>query len=244
MKLNVTTDYLCIALGLQQLLLCNSFSYKSSTLRRNSNSHQASAETSQLCIIGGGFGGLYTALKLESLNISSIEITLIDPKEKFVFLPLLYELAVGTASVSEVTPTYKSLLKGKKIRFLQTEVSNINVAQRSIETNDNRVLTFDQCIIGVGCQPRIDMIPGASQYALPFYRANDAYQMRIKLSALIATQQEFIRVVVIGGGYSGVEVAASVAQYIGKAKAVVTIIDRNDKILHSSPLHNRNAAER
>ena len=87
---------------------------------------------SHVCIVGGGFGGLYTALKLESLNSSTLDITLVDSKEKFVFLPLLYELAIGIASVVEVTPTYQSLLGKKNIRFLQRIVNNVDLSSRRV----------------------------------------------------------------------------------------------------------------
>ncbi len=67
--------------------------------------------------LGGGFGGVDTALTLESLykaasdsgGARKLQITLIDPKERFVFLPLLYELCVEDASLDEDAPTYTSL---------------------------------------------------------------------------------------------------------------------------------------
>ena len=203
---------------------------------------------SHVCIVGGGFGGLYTALKLESLNSSTLDITLVDSKEKFVFLPLLYELAIGIASVVEVTPTYQSLLGKKNIRFLQRIVNDVDVSSRRVnfkpvEGKDD-FIHYDQCVIALGSQPRTDMIKGASQYALPFYRADDAYHLRIKLRALKSSGKPVIRIVVVGGGYSGVEVAASIAQYLGKSKYVISVVDRNPSIMSTSPPFNRDAAER
>lgn len=57
-------------------------------------------------------GGLYTALELEKLSAENgykADITLIDKKEKFVFLPLLYELATGAASIPEVGKLFQHL---------------------------------------------------------------------------------------------------------------------------------------
>jgi len=72
-----------------------------------------------IVILGGGFGGINTALTLPSLpwandNNCRIrpKITLVDKSERFVFLPLLYELCVGDASLEEVAPTFASLLEG------------------------------------------------------------------------------------------------------------------------------------
>jgi NADH dehydrogenase FAD-containing subunit len=51
-------------------------------------------------------------------------------------------------------------------------------------------------------------------------------------------------VAVVGGGYAGVEIATSIAAYLGKNKAVVSIIDRNSKILQTSPQFTREKSER
>ena len=92
----------------------------------NSNNHDLDAHDKQqtqqrqphIVILGGGFGGINTALTLPTLpwrpSTTSIppRITLIDKSERFVFLPLLYELCVEDASLEEVAPTFQSLLKG------------------------------------------------------------------------------------------------------------------------------------
>ena len=119
---------------------------------------------SRICIIGGGFGGLYTALKLAELTTKrdDIEITLIDSKDKFVYLPLLYELATGTASVVEVSPRYDTLLEGTKIKFIQSAVTDINLRNNEIRIADNNygTIKYDQVVIAVGAQPRLDMVNG------------------------------------------------------------------------------------
>ncbi len=75
-----------------------------------------------MCILGGGFGGLYTALRLESLlwpQGLKPQVTLIDRSERFVFKPLLYELLNGGASADEVAPTFRQLLGPYAINFIQ-----------------------------------------------------------------------------------------------------------------------------
>lgn len=57
------------------------------------------AESCDVAIMGGGFGGLYTALALSEKARSKgeiLDIVLVDPSDRFVFLPLLYDLVVGT----------------------------------------------------------------------------------------------------------------------------------------------------
>lgn len=212
------------------------------------------SDKKSICVVGGGFGGLYTALKLSNMlkDKKDVEITLIDPKDKFVFLPLLYELAVGSASVVEVSPRYDTLLKDSTVKFVRASVSDVNfkknelkVVNSASETADSPyTMKYDQLIMAVGAQPRLDLAPGMKEYALPFYRFEDAYALKLRLRALVDTKKPVIRVVVLGGGYSGVEVATNVAQYIGQDRAIVTIVEKNERILRASPESNREAAEK
>lgn len=234
----------------------NSNSNSNTNSKNNSNNYTYSnTRKKQICVLGGGFGGLYTALKINSLiDTKTTNIILVDPKDRFVFLPLLYELAVGTASSVEVAPRYNDLLKRTKINFVQGSVSTVNFDEKSFlvnKVNENNeaiieqsTITFDELVIAVGIQPRVDIIPGASKHALPFSRIDDAYKLKYKLKELKESVRGFIRVAVIGGGYSGVEVAANIAQTLGINKAAVTIIDRNKKIMSTSPPHNRETSER
>lgn len=82
----------------------------------------AAPSAPRVCILGGGFGGLYTAIKLESLmwpRGSKPQVTLIDQGKRFVFKPLLYELLNSTASADEVAPTFAQLLAPYPIQFVQ-----------------------------------------------------------------------------------------------------------------------------
>ncbi|KAG7345811.1 NADH dehydrogenase, FAD-containing subunit [Nitzschia inconspicua] len=94
-----------------------------------------------VAIVGGGFGGLYTALALDRMakeaqqrmlllsgqrRIPSLDIVLIDPSDQFVFLPLLYDLTMGTASTREVCPTYQDLLEGTNIRHVKASLKGFS----------------------------------------------------------------------------------------------------------------------
>jgi demethylphylloquinone reductase len=208
----------------------------------------SSSDSSKICIVGGGFGGLYTALKLSSSlgKNSNVDITLIDPKEKFIFLPLLYELAVGSATESEVAPKYLTLLKGSRVKFVQASVTDVDYEQNEIKFSDGSIpnMKYDQLVMAVGAQPRVDLVPGAKENAMSFYTVEDAYKLRSRLQALLDSGKTVIRAVVLGGGYSGVEVATNIAEFIGTKKAVVSIIDRNEQILKSSPLNNRVSSQK
>jgi NADH:ubiquinone reductase (non-electrogenic) len=203
-----------------------------------------------VCVVGGGFGGLYTALQISKQLDKEDEIYLIDKKDSFVFLPLLYELSVGNAAATEVAPKYSTLLNNTSIKFLRGEATEVrfedkSVSMKAFQSEEVTTLKYDQLVISVGIQPRLDIIPGAKEYCLPFYRLQDADSLKKKLSHLQKDgSRNSIKVAVIGGGYSGVEVATTIAQTIGRDKASVTLIDRNGKIMSPSTEHNRGTAER
>eukprot|EP01039_Chlorochromonas_danica_P008162 gene8162-9004_t len=189
----------------------------------------------------------------------SIKIYLIDPKERFVFLPLLFELASGTASTVEVAPFYKDLLSGSKIDFIQGRVEEIDFQHRlctisplqqqhgnlTSDTGKNHKvgLYYDYLVLATGNEPRLDLIPGAKEHSLPFYSVNDANKLNNKLQTLKRSKRGFVRVTVLGGGYSGVELATNVVQELGQDRSLVTIVDRNNRIMATSSDFNRNAAE-
>ena len=200
-------------------------------------------------MVGGGFGGLYTALKVKEQSPSTA-VTLVDPKDKFVFLPLLYELAVGSASVVEVAPRYEDLLRGTGIRFVQGSVEGVDLDDKIVRLSSSQSLAerleYDKLVVACGAQPNLGVIPGADEFALAFCRVEDAYRLRTELRALSDNPDSTgpIRVAVLGGGYSGVEVATTLSEYLGRDRAKVTILDRNEYVMHSSPAYNRLEAER
>lgn len=209
-----------------------------------------------VCVVGGGFGGLYSAISIGIKSDSQTDVYLIDPKENFVFLPLLYELAVGTASRIEVAPRYEGLLSGSKVKHIRGKVLSIDCDGKTctIETCDSSSLDrgaitelkFDQLVLAAGIQPCTDMVKGAAEHAQPFYTVEDAIKLKAKLRLLktMRTAGPKASIAVIGGGYGGVEVAANVAEYLGPQRAIVTIIDRNERILGPSTDFNRNTAQR
>eukprot|EP00600_Ochromonadales_sp_CCMP1393_P003004 CAMPEP_0174986270 /NCGR_PEP_ID=MMETSP0004_2-20121128/18833_1 /TAXON_ID=420556 /ORGANISM="Ochromonas sp., Strain CCMP1393" /LENGTH=422 /DNA_ID=CAMNT_0016239069 /DNA_START=187 /DNA_END=1455 /DNA_ORIENTATION=+ len=203
-----------------------------------------------VCVVGGGFGGLYSALKIAGRSDKFTDVYLVDPKDNFVFLPLLYELSVGTASTVEVAPRYESLLMGSKVKYLKAAVTNVDFDNKVCKLEQSgsdhvpESLEFDKLVLSVGIQPRVDLIPGAKENSLPFYTVSDAFKLKKDLKTLKASKKPILKVTVIGGGYSGVEVATNVAENLGADRVQVTIIDRNEKIMSTSPDHNRNAASK
>uniref|UniRef100_UPI00286E25FB NAD(P)/FAD-dependent oxidoreductase n=1 Tax=Chamaesiphon sp. VAR_69_metabat_338 TaxID=2964704 RepID=UPI00286E25FB len=158
----------------------------------------------RICILGGGFGGLYTALRLHQLAWEpgqKPEITLIDRQPNFVFAPLLYELITGEMQSWEIAPPFAELLKGTDIRFIQGSVRQIDRDAKSIALEDGTELTFDRLVLALGCETPSESVPGVTEHAIPFRSLPDAYRLDAKLRQLETASAERIRVAIVGAGY-------------------------------------------
>ncbi len=198
----------------------------------------------RICILGGGFGGLYTALRLNQLvwdNGQKPEITLIDRQTSFVFTPLLYELITGEMQGWEIAPPFAELLKGTDIRFIQGSVDYVDKTQKSVTLEDGTELEYDRLVLALGCETPSESVAGVKDYAIPFRSIQDAYKLDEQLRVLEASTTEKIRIAIVGAGYSGVEVACKLADRL-KARGRVRLIQSRDTILPDAPKFNRDAA--
>ncbi|MFN5857367.1 MAG: NAD(P)/FAD-dependent oxidoreductase [Pseudanabaenaceae cyanobacterium] len=206
----------------------------------------------RICILGGGFAGLYTALGLARLPWSDTpEIVLIDQNDRFVFTPLLYELITGELQEWEIAPTFKELLdpidaiSKNPIDFMQGKVTNIDLPnqQFTLSISDTEtVIGYDRLLIALGGTTPIQQVSGAANYALPFRNLADAQRLTSKLAECEARGAATIRVCVVGAGNSGVELACKISDRLGE-RGRVRLVDRGHSILSQSPVGNRQAAE-
>lgn len=202
--------------------------------------------TTKICILGGGFGGLYTALRLSQLPWESTpkpEIILVDQSDRFVFSPLLYELLTRELQTWEIAPPYSELLQGTGIQFYQSTVSAIDINQQTVQLANKSELNYDRLVLALGGETPLDLVPGATANAYPFRTITDAYRLEERLRILEAKNPEKIRVAIVGGGYSGVELACKLADRIGE-KGRFRLIEVADQILRTSPEFNREAAKK
>src|ERR1044072_9863236 len=79
----------------------------------------------RMLIIGGGFGGIFTALELAGAG----EVTLVSDEDHFLFTPMLYEYLSGEVEAWHIAPQYKELLD-ERIRLVRGEVRDIDLNRR------------------------------------------------------------------------------------------------------------------
>lgn len=201
----------------------------------------------RICILGGGFGGLFTALHLTKLPWRhQPELFLVDRRDHFLFSPLLYELLTQEVSIGQIAPTFDTLLAGTGIRFHRGEVTAFDPQAKLVTltgATGQEVLTYDDVVLSLGNEAPLDLVPGARDYALPFRTLDDALRLDRALSDLEASDREKIRVCIAGAGGSGVELAGKLSDRL-RERGRIRLIDRNSQILPQSPAANRRHAER
>lgn len=186
-------------------------------------SSKPSRRRPRLCILGGGFGGSYVAL---NLRLHHWDIVLVDRSDRFVFTPLLYERLTDELQTWEIAPTYRQLLRQTSVRFECDRVEAIDLDRRRVTLRDRGILDYDALVLAlgvVGTRPPDEGVFG-------FRTLDDAERLDTRLRRLEASGSCPIRVSVIGGGPSGVELACKLADRLGR-RGEVRLLDRGDRIL-------------
>jgi demethylphylloquinone reductase len=197
-----------------------------------------------ICILGGGFGGLYTALRLQQLDWGNIQrkIILVDKSDRFVFTPLLYELLTGEMTAWEVAPTFQDLLQGTNIEFRQGTVESIDLTSQSVQVSGYEPINYDKLVLSLGGETPIGNTPGVAEHTIPFRNLNDVNRLEGRLRQLETSDAEKIRVAIVGAGFSGVELACKLADRLGD-RGRVRLVELGTKILPAAVEFNQTAAQ-
>ena len=198
------------------------------------------AEQQPIVVVGGGFGGLSAALELAATG-GQAPVVLIEPQERFLFLPLLYELLSGELRRWEIAPRYGELLAGRGIAWLQERVSSIDTNLQRLATDQGRQLHYSQLVIATGGQPTTYGIPGVAEHCLGFRSLADVERLQQLVQRLKGQPRPLQRLVIVGAGASGVELSCKLADLLQGA-AVVELIEQGSDLLPQAKAFNRDQA--
>ena len=192
----------------------------------------------KICILGGGFGGLYSALYLsrsKAYRSGKCQITLVEQREHFLFTPLLYELVTHELERWEIAPSYQKLLFQTQINFLQNTITSVDFEQQNVRLENGEYLTYDRLVLAAGMQTRWPPIPGLKNHALTFRTLEDVDRLLGKLRELENSERKYLRLAIIGAGPSGVEIACKLADRLGKLGQVWLLELGNEILTGFSP---------
>lgn len=176
----------------------------------------------QIVIIGGGFGGLFTALDLAGAG----DVTLINDEDHFLFRPMLYEYLSGEVEAWHIAPSCKDLLDSAAT-FVKGSVTGIDLSQREITlAGKSATIHYDVLVISPGATTNYWGVPGAEEFSLPFRTLADANHLRRRMTegldhvqpdAAPQDTRAALTFAVVGGGASGVELSTKMADLLRDA---------------------------
>jgi demethylphylloquinone reductase len=214
-------------------------------------------EGPKVVIVGGGFGGLFTALYLAG----HAAVTLISDEEQFLFKPLLYEYLSGEVEAWHIAPPYRELLDDR-IEFVIGKVTDIDLATGSVKFDDSRQsLAYDVLVLAVGGVTNYAGVEGAEKYSLPFRSIPDADRLRQRMvQALDRVAPDLppqdvrgaLTFAVVGGGASGVELSTKMADLLNdafsrralKGEPRLLVIEMSDRVVPGMGSNIREYVER
>lgn len=197
----------------------------------------------RVVILGGGFGGLFTALDLES----TCDVTLVSDANHFLFTPMLYEYLSGEVEAWHIAPSYHELLSDS-VKLIRDEVTAIDLQARTVSLKENASLAYDVLVLAVGGITNFAGVKGAAEHAFPFRKIEHADKLRQRMvDALdhvapdLAPQdtQRALTFAVVGAGASGVELSTKMADLLRDAfqrralrgEPRVLVIEMGDQIV-------------
>jgi len=179
-----------------------------------------------ILILGGGFGGIRTALELDKkFSKKEASITLIDRNNCHLFLPALYEVASAFGVRQDkfkanlrktVAIPYAEIFQDTKINFVQAEVSRVDLAKKEVESASGAVFPYDYLVLAFGAETETFNVKGVSEYAYKFKTVDEALFLNekvIKAYKEAAEDQHALplKFLIAGAGFNGLELGAELA---------------------------------
>ena len=193
-------------------------------------SEQQPAAQKRVVILGAGSAGVSVALALKkaSRKAPGIEVTLVDQKNYHSILPLTYQVVTGSVAPSHISfPIHKLLRKRRgagAVRFRQGRVQAVDVEGKTVITDEGEV-EWDYLVVALGSTTNFFGMSDVEEIALSFRSLRDGIDIHNRIldsyEAALSQEDEQRRrelatFVIVGGGPTGVELAASIQEFAGK----------------------------
>lgn len=173
----------------------------------------------RVVIVGAGFAGYRAARTLARLTRDRADVTVLNPTDYFLYLPLLPQVAAGVLEARRVTVSLPGTLRG--VRLVLGEADRVDLDTRTVRYTDPEgragTLGYDRLVLAVGSVNKLLPIPGVAEHAHGFRGLPEALYLRDHVTRqveLAATEEDpgsraaRCTFVVVGAGYTGTEVAA------------------------------------
>jgi len=196
----------------------------------------------RILVLGGGFAGVECCLKLESYfrANSEIEITLVSEDNFILFTPMLPQVASGTIETRHIVTPIRTLIK--KIKFYEGKIKYVDPHGKSVAlygTNENRgmLIHYDFLVVALGSKTNFFGMKNVEEHSYQMNTINDAILLRNRIIDLMEQAENetdpilrkaLLRIVIVGGGFAGVETAGELNDFISDVSEYYPSIDETD----------------
>ncbi len=203
----------------------------------------------KIVIIGAGYAGVLTAKRLEKKlkKSNDVEITLINKNTYHTMLTELHEVAAGRVEEDSIRMELDDIFAHRKVNLVIDEVTGIDFNNKSITLKDGE-MDYDYLVIGTGCRPTFYDVQG-SENIFTLWSYEDAVSLNYQIHEMFRkaqyesdyeTRKKLLSFVVVGSGFTGVEMAGELAEYkkhlcyqydIAEVEVSIRMVEAGDKIL-------------
>lgn len=166
----------------------------------------------QILIVGGGFGGVKSALELA--HNPKFNVTLVSNKPFFEYYPMMYHTATGGSRITSSIPLGE-IFKDKRVNIVIDSAEKINRHNKTLKLKSGAKIEYDAIIIALGVVTNYFGIPGMEEYSYGIKSLHDAEELKAHLhEQLMSQRQPDSNYIIIGGGPTGIELAGAMTTYI------------------------------
>lgn len=206
-------------------------------------------KVTRVVIVGGGFGGVKTALELS--NKQGFNVQLISDNSHFEYHGALYRSAVGHSPMEVIIPL-KDIFKGSKnVELVLDSIGFIDPKKHCLVSLTGNTYSYDKVVFALGSKTNYFGVTGADEHSEEMQNISSTIKLRRKLVDLFSKKLNHpYRIAVIGAGASGVELAAEIphfAKFIAKKSGIkhtgvkVILVDGSDRVL---PMLSKSASKK
>jgi len=173
----------------------------------------------RIVIVGGGFGGVYSAINLsKKFKKDEVEITLISKYNYFLFTPLLHEVATGGLSPDSIVEPIREVMRGYNINFVEDTVLDVDLKIKEVRTITSKH-NYDYLVYATGSVTNYFATTGAKENCFSLKNLSDAISLRNHLvdtceMAVKTKNTDLLKLSVVGAGPTGVELAAELLEFM------------------------------
>ncbi|MFA6635638.1 MAG: FAD-dependent oxidoreductase [Candidatus Omnitrophota bacterium] len=193
----------------------------------------------KIIIIGGGFAGLSAMRRLGTLRRlwqDRFEVLLIDPKADFEFLPMLPDVVGGKVSPGSLRFPLDPACRRAGCKFLKEKATRVDVLNRNVHCAE-RIIEYEYLLMASGAKTDFHGDQELEKTCFKLNSVDDAVGIRNEVISRVSSGRK-VNILIAGGGYTGVELSASIAVFLKKGgiRGRVIVTEPASDILLASPV--------